>query len=62
MSVFRTGFDRDAVRSAIMKARKFTGMLQATMGLECQGVDRVTLRQAKRRMTFRMLGGNTSGK
>lgn len=41
-------FDRQAVRHAIRRARRITRMLQGTMGLEGQGLDKQTLRRMKR--------------
>jgi hypothetical protein len=41
-------FDRQVLRRAIRKARRLTGMLQGTMGLEGQGLDKQTLRRMKR--------------
>jgi hypothetical protein len=40
--------DRQAIRQAIRKARRITGMLQGTMGLEGQALDKQTLRRMKR--------------
>ncbi len=40
--------DREIVRQAIRKARRITSMLQGTMGLEGQGLDKQTLRLLKR--------------
>jgi hypothetical protein len=40
--------DRQTVRHAIRKARRITRMLQGTMGLEGQGLDKQTLRRMKR--------------
>lgn len=37
-------FSRQTIRQVIRKARKITGMLQGTMGLEGQALDKKTLR------------------
>lgn len=40
--------NKQSMRDVIRRARKITGMLQGTMGLEGQGLDKQTLRRMKR--------------
>ena len=47
--------EREKLRSIVGDAIKFTGMLQATMGLEGQGVDKASLRRSKRQMMMQMI-------
>ncbi len=44
-----TLFRTEERRQALRKARKITAMLQGTMGLEGQGLDRKTLREMIKR-------------
>jgi hypothetical protein len=48
--------DRQNVRLAIRKARMITGMVQGTMSLEGQGLDKKTLRKLNRRTLLDILG------
>jgi hypothetical protein len=48
MPLLDVQIDRQTVRQAIRKARRITSMLQGTMGLEGQGLDKQTLRRMKR--------------
>jgi hypothetical protein len=41
--------NRQMIRVALKKARKVSAMLQGTMGLEGQGLDRATLREMTKR-------------
>lgn len=44
-----------SVRKAIQEAKGLVGLLQGTMSLEGQGLDRVAMRQVKKRMIRRLL-------
>ncbi len=46
---------RPRYRDAVHHARRLTGMLQGTMGLEGQALDRATLRQMERRTAGELL-------
>lgn len=48
MPLLNRNLDREAMRRVIRSARRITGMLQGTMGLEGQGLDKQTLRKMKR--------------
>jgi hypothetical protein len=48
--------ERATIRKAILDARRLAAMLQGTMGLEGQGLDRKSLRAVKKQMTRRLLG------
>jgi hypothetical protein len=49
-------------RQAIRIAKRITGMLQGTMGLEGQALDRKTLKQMSRQTTNELLGKRSSYK
>lgn len=46
---------RPELRQAIRKAKKLVAMLQGTMGLEGQGLDRKTLREFRREAIAHLL-------
>jgi hypothetical protein len=47
---------KDEIVFAIRKARQLVAMLQGTMGLEGQGLDRKTLRELRRDAILEWLG------
>ncbi len=48
MPILRIPATRDEIVLAVRKARQLVAMLQGTMGLEGQGLDRKTLRELRR--------------
>lgn len=44
------------LRKIAIEAKSLVGMVQGTMALEGQGLDKATLRRLKRRMVRRLLG------